>query len=136
MKINEFIDMLDIANLALESAPQKGFVDLDQVKKSIENTKRYLIEIAPRLDLGEKLAVDFRDDLIAKLKALKSAGGIALVNQAEQSLNTGNLTYEQLKALRQEIDQTLRKVFGGYTLEASSANSLYNCNRQNLEVFK
>ena len=114
MKIDECIKQLESAQLALGSAPQKGFVDLDQVQQSLQASQDFLVAILPQLTLGEKLIDDLRTGLVAKLQVLKNAGGGVLSSQAEQYLKTKNLEYEKLIALQNEIDQALRRIFGGF----------------------
>lgn len=136
MKIDDYIESLNTAGLALESAPQKGFVDLDLVNKAIADTRQFLIQIAPRMELGERLIADFRDELSAKIKALKISGSVALVSQAELLLKNGELNYENLKALRGEIDRAIGKVFGGHTLNMAGANSSGGNANRKLEDFR
>jgi hypothetical protein len=115
LKISECIKQLESAQLALSSAPQKGFVDLDQVKQSLQVSRDFLVAISPRLSLGEKLIDDLRTGLLAKLQVLKNAGGGVLSSQAEQYLKAENLEYEKLIAMQSEVDQALRRVFGGFS---------------------
>lgn len=115
MKIDECIAQLQAGEQALESAPQKGFVDLDAIKKSITQTREFLIRLSPTLELGEKLIEDIRGNLLAKLNALKSSGGGALVSQAEDYIKSGDLSYEKLKTLQAEIEKSLALTFGAYS---------------------
>jgi hypothetical protein len=115
LKIEDCIKQLESAGLALESAPQKGFVDLDRIKNAIQETGEFLKAISPRLDLGEKLIADMRRSLLARVKVLKESGGGILASQAEQLLESGQLEYEKLIALQNEIERSLKHVFGGYS---------------------
>ena len=136
MKIDDYIESLNAAELALDSAPQKGFVDLDQVKKAIADTRQFLTQVAPRIELGERLIEDFRNELSAKIKALKLSGSVALVGQAQLLLKSGDLNYENLTSLRKEIDRVLGKVFGGHTLSAVGSKSQDSNINRNLEDFR
>ena len=122
MKIDEHIKKINIANEAIESAPQKGFINLDQVNNILHEVKLFLEKIAPQLELGEKLADDIHDGMLKKLQALKMAGNTALISQTENAVKTRNLDYIQLKSLQSEIDEALSKVFGGHTKPVISGN--------------
>jgi len=115
LKIDEFVKNLKSAYTALDSAPQKGFVDLDLVKSTIQSTKLFLEEVAPRFQLGEQLINDCRGEMLARLKVLKMAGSSNLISQAEQMLAEENLDFDKLKALQLEIDESLKKIFTGQT---------------------
>jgi hypothetical protein len=115
LKIDDCIKQLETAHAALAAAPEKGFVDLDQVQRTLQAGRDLLIELAPRLSLGEKLADGLRADLLAKLQVLKTTGGGVLADQAEQYLHSEYLEYEKLIALQNEIDLALRRVFGGFS---------------------
>ena len=115
MKIDDCIKQLETARAALIAAPEKGFVDLDQVQRSLQTGRDFLTEVAPRLRLGEKLADDLRTGLLAKLQVLKNSGAGVLADQAERYLRGEQLEYEKLVALQNEIDQALKRVFGGFS---------------------
>ena len=115
MKFDEHIKKLKDAQQALESAPQKGFVDLDLVGATIQQMCEFLEEISPRLNFGEKLAEDFRKGILARLRVIKMAGGGTLVSQAEKIINADCLDYELMKSVRKDIDDQIEMIFGGYT---------------------
>jgi hypothetical protein len=123
LKINEHITKLNLAKETIESAPQKGFINLDQVKSILQNAKLFLEEISPRLELGNKLIEDLRNGMLKKLQALKAAGSKTLISQAENALETQALDYAKLKSLQSEINKALEKVFGGYTRSFNSIDS-------------
>ena len=135
MKIDEHIKKIKIANEAIESAPQKGFINLDQVNNILHEVKLFLEKIAPQLELGEKLADDIHDGMLKKLQALKMAGNTALISQTENSIKTRNLDYIQLKSLQSEIDEALSKVFGGHTKPVISGNSKLQKSSQKQEDY-
>ena len=124
MKINEYITKLDFAREAIESAPQKGFINLDLMSDIIRQVKLFLEDASPQLELGEKLAADFKTSLLKKLQTLKTAGGSVLISQTEEAIMTGSLNYAQLKSIQNEIDGALEKVFGGHTKSLNSNASL------------
>jgi hypothetical protein len=115
VKIDECIKQLESAQAALSAAPEKGFVDLDQVQQTLQAGRDFLKGIVPRLQLGERLVDDLRSSLLAKLQVLKEAGSGVLAGQAEQYLRDENLEYEKVIALQNEIDLALRRVFGGFS---------------------
>jgi len=122
LNIDEFVKNLKSAHAALDSAPQKGFVDLDLVKSTIKSTSLFLEVNAPRIRLGEQLISDFREEMLARLKVLKIAGASSLISQAEQMLNEENLDFVKLKALQMEIDESLRNIFAGQTKNSDLTN--------------
>ena len=128
MNIDEFVKNLKSAYTALDSAPQKGFVDLDRVKSTIQSTRLFLEKITPRIRLGERLINDFREEMLARMKVLKIAGASSLISQAKQMLTKENLDFDELKALQIEIDESLRNIFAGQTKNSD----LTNQTRQNL----
>jgi len=128
LNIDEFVKNLKAAQTALDSAPQKGFVDLDLVKSTIQSTRLFLEKIAPRIRLGEQLISDFREEMLARLKVLKIAGATSLISQADRMLTEENLDFDKLKALQVEIDESLRNIFAGQTKNSD----LTNQTRQNL----
>lgn len=115
MNIDECIKRLKDAHQALESAPQKGFVDLDLVGATLQQAREFLEDISPRLNFGAKLAEDFRKGILARLRVLKMAGGGALVSQAEKTVEADCLDYDHLKSIQKDIDDQLERIFGGYT---------------------
>lgn len=133
MNIEEYVKKLKDAQQALESAPQKGFVDLDLVGATIQQTWEFLEEISPRLNFGEKLAEDFRKGILARLRVLKMVGGGTLVSQAEKIINANCLDYEHIKSVKKDIDDQIEMIFGGYTrLQNSGQGKRQN---QKLEDF-
>jgi hypothetical protein len=122
LNIDEFVKNLKSAHAALDSAPRKGFVDLDLVKATIQCTRRYLELNASRIQLGEQLLDDYRENLLAKLKVLKAAGASSLISQAEQMLTDDNFDFDKLKTLRNEIDESLKKIFAGQTKYSDLTN--------------
>jgi hypothetical protein len=128
LNIDEFVKNLKSAYAALDSAPQKGFVDLDLIKSTIQCTRLFLEKNTPRIQLGERLINDFREELLARLKVLKTAGASSLFTQAEQLLADENPDFDKLKALQLEIDESLKKMFAGQTKYADLAGQT----RQNL----
>ncbi|OQX92313.1 MAG: hypothetical protein B6D58_03735 [candidate division Zixibacteria bacterium 4484_95] len=114
MNIDEHIKNLKDAQQALESAPQKGFVDLDLIGITLKQAREFLEEISPRLSLGIKLTEDFRKRIMARLRVLKMAGGGALVSQAEKTVNADCLDYEFMKSIEKDIEDQLDRIFGGY----------------------
>jgi len=114
LNIDEHIKNLKDAQQALESAPQKGFVDLDLIGITLKQAREFLEEISPRLSLGIKLTEDFRKRIMARLRVLKMAGGGALVSQAEKTVNADCLDYEFMKSIEKDIEDQLDRIFGGY----------------------
>ena len=114
MNIDEHIKNLKDAQQALESAPQKGFIDLDLIGITLKQAREFLEEISPRLSLGIKLTEDFRKRIMARLRVLKMAGGGALVSQAEKTVNADCLDYEFMKSIEKDIEDQLDRIFGGY----------------------
>ncbi len=124
MKIDECLTRLKSAIEAIESAPQKGFVNLDMVNNIMQETRSLLESVSPRLMLGEKLTADIKAGMLNKLNTLKFAGGGALLSQAEQAIEVENLDYDRLKLLQKEIDAVLDQVFSGQTKALSTSNCL------------
>jgi hypothetical protein len=124
LKINECVEKLSKASEALESAPRKGFVNLDEVKATINQAKLFLGSIQPQHELGEKLIQDYRESMLAKLKVLKLAGAGTLISQAEKTLNSDDLNFDQWKKLQTEIEQSLRQVFGGQLKSQENVSNL------------
>ena len=120
MKINEHIKRLDSAKEAIESAPQKGFINLDLVSNILQDTKLFLEDLSPHLELGEKLAEDYKSSMLKKLQTLKTAGGGVLISRTEDAIMTGSLDYTQLKSVNTEIDSALEIIFGGHTKSLNS----------------
>jgi len=120
LKINEHIKRLDSAKEAIESAPQKGFINLDLVSNILQDAKLFLEDLSPHLELGEKLAEDYKSGMLKKLQTLKTAGGGVLISRTEDAIMTGSLDYAQLKSVQAEIDGALEKVFGGHTKSLNS----------------
>ena len=124
MKIDECLTRLKSAIEAIESAPQKGFVNLDMVNNIMKETRSLLESISPRLTLGEKLTADIKAGMLNKLNTLRFAGGAALLTQAKQAIEFENLDYDRLKSLQKEIDAVLDQVFGGQTKALIASNCL------------
>jgi len=114
LKIDECISGLESAGAAIESAPQKGFLNLDNISIILRETKSFLQNTSPALKLGEKLTADVITEMKQKIKALKAAGN-PLISQAEMLIETESLNYEQLKTLQTEINQAIENVFKGRT---------------------
>jgi hypothetical protein len=134
LNIDEHIKKLKDAQQALESAPQKGFVDLDLVGVTLKQVKEFLEEISPRLSFGTKLTEDFRKRIMTKLKVLKMAGGGALVSQAEKTVNADCLDYEFMKSIEKDIEDQLERIFGSYSrIQGSGQGKKQN---QKLEDFQ
>lgn len=115
MNIKEYIDLLKVSQEAIGGAPQKGFIDLDLVKDTLQKTRLFLEQIAPQLELGNLLKEDFTNNLKAKLRALKLSGGGQLMGQAEKILAAPQPDFTELKTLQQNIDEALAKIFGALT---------------------
>ncbi|MCP4582259.1 MAG: hypothetical protein GY839_11640 [candidate division Zixibacteria bacterium] len=131
MKIDDFVGKLSKAFEALESAPQKGFINLDEVKATIDQTRRFMEKIRPSYEFGERLTQDCRESMLAKLKVLKIAGAGTLFSQAEKTLMTDDLDFDQWKTLQVEIDESLKHAFGSQTKQPASVNnSKYNLPRK------
>jgi len=113
VNIDNYLDMLKAAAQAIEAAPQKGFVNLDAVKDSILKTCEVLREISPKLRFAERLLEDEHREILAKLKVMRKAGAAALIDQAQKTLDSGSLDYEQYRSLRDEINGEFDKIFGG-----------------------
>jgi len=135
LKINEHIKRLDSAKEAIESAPQKGFINLDLVSNILQDAKLFLEDLSPHLELGEKLAEDYKSSMLKKLQTLKTAGGGVLISRTEDAIMagggvlisrtedaimTGSLDYTQLKSVNTEIDSALEIIFGGHTKSLNS----------------
>lgn len=136
MKINDCITQLNAAQLALESAPQTGFVDLDKVKQSLAAGAEFLTKVSPRLELGEKLLDDFRQKLLAKVKTLKACNGGILAGQAESFLQADNPEYEKLMALNEEIDGALKRIFSRRTKIPSASANIANNSSLHLDDYR
>jgi len=115
LNIDDCAKRLESAALAIESAPQKGFINLDYVKSALHDSAAFLDQIKPQLELGDRLAADLRNDLARKLSVIARTGGAAFVAQAEQALIGKHHDYSVLKLLQNEIDDALLKTFGGYS---------------------
>jgi hypothetical protein len=113
LNITACLEFLKASAKALEAAPQKGFVDLDMVKHALQTTGELLNEIAPELELGNKLKEDFLNSLKAKLRVLELSGDSLLFGQANKALTSGNLNFDDLKSLQKDINQAFEKIFGG-----------------------
>ena len=123
LKIDDCRAVLKDSELALEAAPEKGFVDLDKIKSALKDAGAFLEQISPRLALGEKLIAATRSQLLARLNVLKSSGGGALVSQAESYLKSENLDYERLKTLEAEIAESINAIFGGFSKHTKQLNA-------------
>ncbi len=122
MKIDQCLAELESASVALQSAPESGFVNLDKIKAALSMTKNLLEAIAPRFELGERLIEDTKNSLLARLRVLKSSGGSGIISQAEKYLNSDDLEYEKLTALKQEITESINAIFGGYSKHTIKLN--------------
>jgi hypothetical protein len=122
VNIDNCLDMLKAAARAIEAAPQKGFINLDAVKDSILKTCELIKEISPRLQFSEQLVEDEHREILARLKVLKKAGAVALIDQARRTLESGQLEYKEYRDLRDEIDREFDKIFRGQVRLPSSAN--------------
>lgn len=111
MNIRECIDSLNTATEAINGAPEKGFLDLDSVRDTIQKTRVYLEKITSQFDLGINLKEDTIASLKSKINALKIAGYARLFVGVEQALDSDRLNFEQLKSLQTEIDRALSKCF-------------------------
>jgi hypothetical protein len=112
LNINECIDSLKTSAESIGGAPEKGFLDLDLIKETLQKTRLLLEQIAPQLELGVRLKEDLIKSLQSKINALKIAGCGQFMGQTEKALEIGQLDFDQLKLLQKEIDQTLAKNFG------------------------
>jgi len=122
LKINQCLAELSDAELALNSAPENGFINLDKVKAALISARSTLEAIAPRYELGEKLIADMVNSLLARLRVLKASGGNTIISQAEQYLNSADLEYEKLTALKQEITESINAIFGGFSKHTIKLN--------------
>jgi hypothetical protein len=112
LNINECMDSLKISAESIGGAPDKGFLDLDLVNESLLKTRLFLEQIAPQLELGNRLKADMIKSLQSKANALKIAGCGQFIGSLEKALETGQLDFDQLKLLQKEIDLALAKNFG------------------------
>ncbi len=112
MKIPDYINMLAAAEEKIGGAPEKGFLDLDSVRDSIQKTRIYLEQIAAQFELGLKLRDDVVASLKSKINALKTARYGQLFGPVENILDCEKLDFEQIKSLQTEIDKSLAKCFG------------------------
>jgi hypothetical protein len=112
LNIHECIDSLSLSAEAIGGAPEKGFIDLDAVRDSIQKACLYLDRISSQFELGIKLKEDAMASLKAKINALKIAGYAHLLIPPDEALDSENLNFEQYKSFRAEIDQALAKCFG------------------------
>ena len=124
-KIGECIDSLEKAHLAIAATPQKGFLNLDRVTAEIEQVMVSLRAALPAISLGDRLAADYLEETKQKLKVLETAGN-PLVSQAAAALDSGKLDYTSLKALRDEIDCALSRIFKGVTKPVSAIGDRQN----------
>ena len=135
MKIDECITNLDNAALAIESAPQKGFLNLDQISAVLRDTKLLLQETSPALKLGKKLTADVITEMRQKINALKAAGS-PLIAPAESLIEIENLDYDKLKTLQTEINQAIQSVFKGHTMLFKSAGYANENQSQKLKDYQ
>jgi hypothetical protein len=104
LNINECMDSLRTSAESIGGAPEKGFLDLDLIKETLQKT--------PQLELGVRLKEDLIKSLQSKINALKIAGCSQFMGQTEKALENGQLDFDQLKLLKKEINQALAKNFG------------------------
>lgn len=135
MKIDKCITNLDNAALAIESAPQKGFLNLDQISAVLRETKLLLQKTSPVLKLGKKLTADVIAEMRQKINALKAAGS-PLIASAESLFEIENLDYDQLKTFQTEINQAIESVFKGRTMLFKSAGIINENQSQKLDDYQ
>lgn len=112
MKISDYINLLAVSEEKISGAPEKGFLDLDGVRDSIQKTRLFLEHIGPQFELGLKLRDDFIASLNSKIEALKAAGYSQLLVPAENVFISEKLDFDQIKAIQIEIDKSLARCFG------------------------
>ena len=122
VNIDNCLDMVKAAAQAIEAAPEKGFINLDAVREALLKTGEILKDLSPKLRFSEQLIEDDRRGILAKLKVLKKAGAVALIDQAHTTLESGELDYELYRNLRDEIDREFDKIFGRKLQLSASEN--------------